>query len=179
MRTVIVYESLFGNTHEIAEAISDGVRKAQPDAEVTCVRVADATSDVAKEADLLIVGGPTHALRMTSAKTRQMGLEGEQKKAGASLHIEPGAAGPGVREWFTHLPKAAPGGRAAAFDTRLANPLAGGAAHGIARKLRRHGYVLTAKPQGFVVDGTEGPLQAGEHEKAEAWGAGLVRQASG
>ncbi|MEU9046294.1 MULTISPECIES: hypothetical protein [unclassified Kitasatospora] len=50
----------------------------------------------------------------------------------------------------------------------------GGAAFGIARRLRRHGYVLLAKPDGFVVTGTNGPLREGEHGRARAWGATLV-----
>jgi hypothetical protein len=48
---------------------------------------------------------------------------------------------------------------AAAFDTRLAFPLAGEAARPIARGLRRRGYDIIAKPVGFVVDGAQGPLR--------------------
>lgn len=180
MRAVVVYESLFGNTHQIAEAIGNGLRKAQPDADVTCVRAAEAGPEATKGADLVVVGGPTHGMRMSSQRTRQMGLEGHEKAAVAGkddVHpVEPGAEGPGVRDWFSDLPKAAKGRRAAAFDTRLGYPLAGGAARGIAHQLRRHGYTLTAKPEGFIVEGGEGPLRSGECERAEAWGAGLVPQ---
>jgi flavorubredoxin len=42
MKVVIVYESLFGNTHEIATAIGAGVGKAQPGAQVNCLPVAQA-----------------------------------------------------------------------------------------------------------------------------------------
>lgn len=177
MRAVIVYESLFGNTHRIAEAIGNGVRKAQPGADVSCVRAAEAKPEVTTGADLLVVGGPTHNRRMSSRRTRQTGLEGHQKTAVGTENahpVETGAEDPGVRDWFSGLPKAAKGGRAAAFDTRLAYPLAGGAARGIAHKLRRHGYTLTAKPEGFIVEGGEGPLRSGETERAEAWGAALV-----
>jgi flavodoxin len=34
MKITIVYESMFGNTRQVAQAISDGVREAHPDAEV-------------------------------------------------------------------------------------------------------------------------------------------------
>jgi hypothetical protein len=54
--------------------------------------------------------------------------------------------------------------------------MAGGAAHGIARRLRRHGYELVAEPESFVIEGTEGPLRAGEPDRVRAWGADLVRQ---
>jgi hypothetical protein len=54
--------------------------------------------------------------------------------------------------------------------------MAGGAAHGIARRLRRHGYELVAEPEGFIIEDTEGPLRAGESDRAKAWGADLLRK---
>jgi HSP20 family protein len=80
-----------------------------------------------------------------------------------------------VREWFDQLPKAKEGAHAAAFDTRLGSLLAGGAAHGIARRLRKHGYHLVSDPEGFVVEEAHGPLRAGEIERAKEWGAQLVQ----
>ena len=58
MKIAIVYESMFGNTHEVAEAISDGVQNVQPDADVACVPVAEAPPELIKDTDLLVVGGP-------------------------------------------------------------------------------------------------------------------------
>jgi flavodoxin len=58
MKITIVYESMFGNTHEVAEAISDGVRRAEPDADVACVPVVEAAPELIKSTDLLVVGGP-------------------------------------------------------------------------------------------------------------------------
>ena len=81
-----------------------------------------------------------------------------------------------MREWLTSLPAAQRGRRAAAFDTRLPSRLAGGAARSAARELRKHGYQLATKAEGFVVTGTEGPLRDGELDRARAWGAGLARQ---
>jgi hypothetical protein len=177
MDVVIVYESLFGNTHAIAEAIGEGVRHADHHARVRLVRAGEVESSDLVAVDLLVVGGPTHALRMTSERTRHAGLAGEEKKAeahGQHLDVEPGAEGPGLREWFQTLPRVASGHRGAAFDTRLGSHLAGGAAHGIARALRRHGYEMVAPPQGFIVEGSEGPLSKGERARAQAWGASLV-----
>jgi Flavodoxin len=179
MRILVVYESLFGNTHEVAEAIGDGIRS-RPDADVTCRPVAEAKPDDVTAADLLVVGGPTHMRGMTSGLSRKMGLRGEAQKAatdGTDFAPEPGAEGPGVRDWFDALPKAAGGSRAAAFDTRADVRLAGGAAHGIARRLRRHGYELVAEPEGFIIEDIEGPLRDGEHDRARAWGADLAQRA--
>ena len=50
--------------------------------------------------------------------------------------------------------------------------MAGGAARSVARELRKHGYQLAAKAEGFIVTGAEGPLRDGELERARNWGAG-------
>jgi flavodoxin len=179
MNVVIVYESLFGCTREVAEAIAAGVSGGDESAEVSLVRVSDATAESGRDADLLVVGGPTHMHGVSTGMSRRMGVSGERKaaeKKGEELETEPGAEGPGIRDWFGELPKAAAGRRAAAFDTRADFKLAGGAAHGIARRLRHHGYTLVAEPEGFIILDTEGPLRDGEEERARAWGAALVRE---
>lgn len=177
MEVAIVYESLFGNTRAIAEAIADGIREADPAGQVTLVRVADTKAGQISRARLLVVGGPTHMRGMTSSSTRRQGLVNEQQAArhrGRDLPPEAGAGGPGIRDWFAALPKAPPGAYAAAFDTRADLTLAGGAARKIRHQLRRRGYALVAKPAGFFIEGTEGPLRQGEREKAKAWGASLI-----
>jgi hypothetical protein len=131
---------------------------------VQLVPVAEATPDKVREVDLLVVGGPTHLLRMTSARTRGRGVQAAENPAtagSARYVLEPEAAGPGVREWLDDLPKALRGRRAAAFDTSLGHPLAGSATRSIARRLRRHGYEVVAKPKGFVVRDMQGPLRDG------------------
>jgi hypothetical protein len=185
MQVAIVFESMFGNTHEVAQAIAQGVREAVPEAQVDSLAVADAGLEEIIGADLLVVGGPTHMLGMSTSMSRSMGLRSDRTEltehpdGGAPvLTAEPGAEGPGLRTWFHDLPKAAEGRQAAAFDTRLATPMAGGAAHGIAHRLRRHGYELVAAPEGFVLDGAEGPLRAGEHDRARGWGAAIARRAA-
>ena len=79
MKITIVYESMFGNTHEVAQAIGDGVRDAEPDADVECVPVGDASPELIKSTDLLVVGGPTHIRGMTSGFSRKIGVSGEEK----------------------------------------------------------------------------------------------------
>ena len=62
MHVVVLFESLFGNTLEVAEAIADGARAADPTAEVACLRVAEADLEKVRAADLLVVGArPTFA----------------------------------------------------------------------------------------------------------------------
>ena len=129
MKVAVVYESLFGNTRLVAEAIADGIRTADPAADVR-VTGTDATklSDV-EDACLLVVGGPTHMMRMSSPRSRQQGLRAARKtKDQQSREPESGAAGPGLREWLQALPPARLGALAAAFDTRVESRLAGASA---------------------------------------------------
>jgi flavodoxin len=167
VKAVIVYESLFGNTHEIADAIAEGLREAA-DVEVTAVK--DSASESVLGAELLVVGGPTHAHGMASKFTRKGALDDATKKGKPMPDVE----GPALREWFDALGQAA-GSRAAAFDTRLPPPklIAGSAAKGIAKRLRRHGYDVIGE-ESFVVDHSEGPPREGELDRARAWGRGLV-----
>lgn len=117
---------------------------------------------------------------MTSGLSRKMGLQAEENKAAAgeeNIHEpEPGAEGPGVRDWLHRVPKAARGRRAAAFDTRVDHRMAGGAAPAIARRLGRSGYELAAEPEGFIVEDTDGPLREGELGRAREWGRRLQQR---
>jgi multimeric flavodoxin WrbA len=177
MDVAIVYESLFGNTKTVAEAIAEGVQEADPAARVDLLPVAAASDEKIIGADLLIVGGPTHIMRMSSPRSREQGVLASEKSArdkGTQVHFEPGARGPGIREFLGSLPAAKDGSRAASFDTRLTYPLAGGAAKPIGRKLRQHGYAMAGKATGFFVTGGEGPLREGERDRARAWGAALA-----
>ena len=178
MDVAVVYESMFGNTREVAEAIAAGIRESDPSARVTVARSGTAKLSDVGAACLLVVGGPTHMLRMSSPRTRQQGLVPTRKATGQSHRdAEPDAAGPGVREWLKALPPAPFGSRAAAFDTRVGSRMAGGAARSVARQLHKHGYQLAAKAEGFIVTGSEGPLRDGELDRARNWGVALVRHA--
>lgn len=177
MHVVIAYESVYGNTHEIAEAIGEGVRDAVPQARVSCVPVGDAGTDMIRSADLLVVGGPTHMHGMSTALSRRMGISAEQKKIPEQRHeIDPAAGGPGVRDWLRGLRTGSGALRAATFDTRADSRMAGGAAPSIARALRRHGYDIVTEPQGFFIVDSEGPLREGERDRARSWGAALMHQ---
>jgi len=176
MQALIVYESMYGNTRAIAEAIAEGVHEAEPDADVSCVPVSTAGPELTRTADLLVVGGPTHMHGMSSGVSRRLAQASAAKQHGgeASHGLDEGAEGPGLRSWFHHLPQSEPGTYAAAFDTRADIRMSGGAADGIARRLAHHHYDLVVEPEGFVVDDAEGPLRAGELDRARAWGAQLV-----
>jgi hypothetical protein len=80
IKLTTVYESMFGNTHKVAQAISDGVREAHPHADVECVAVGRASPELIKSTDPLIVGGPTHIRHMTTDFSRKRQAAGKVRK---------------------------------------------------------------------------------------------------
>ena len=173
MRALIVYESIYGNTHVVANHIGAGLRR---EFEVDVVSVDGATADRVAAADLLVVGGPTHVHSLSSTRSRQAGRDAAHKP-GKEIDLDPDAEGEGLRDWFRDLPATAPRA-AAAFDTRVDGPalLTGRASRSIARRLGGLGYRLAADPESFVVD-KENHLLAGEADRAEAWASSLTSYA--
>jgi hypothetical protein len=174
MRAVIVYESMFGSTRAIAEAIAEGLSPS----EVRVVRAADADAAVLDGVDLLVVGGPTHALSMSRPGTRK-NAPGYVRKPGSELVLEPGAdTAAGVREWLSSLEHL--NATAAAFDTRIKAPaaLTGRASKAIARKLSSLGLLVVVPPESFLVD-KKGHLLAGEPDRARAWAERLATISAG
>jgi hypothetical protein len=169
MRAMVIYESMYGNTHAIADAIGRGLATGN---EVTVVPVAETTPELLGEADLVVAGGPTHVHGMSGARSRQAAVEAAHKD-GSELTLEPHAQGPGLRDWFGTVGRIC--GCGAAFDTRMAGPavLTGRASKAIAKLLDRHGLTEIAPAQSFLVT-KENQLQPGEEDRAEQWGRELA-----
>ena len=66
--------------------------------------------------------------------------------------------------------------KAAAFDTKFKNPIAGNASKRISKSLKEAGAEIVAKPQSFFVKGSKGPLTDGEIEKAAKWAASITNR---
>ncbi len=169
MRAVVVYESMYGNTHQVADAIGAGLRTSF---DVSVVPVAEVSPAVLADADLVVVGGPTHAHGMSRASTRKAAVDAAKKPAGG-LKVEPHARGPGLRDWFGSLGHYSL--KAAAFDTRVHGPaaLTGRASKGVTRLLRAHGFDVVAKPESFLVTRRD-RLEPQETTRARDWGAKLA-----
>jgi len=172
MRALVVYESMYGNTHVVAGNIAEGLRGTY---EVTLVPVASATADLIAGADLLVVGAPTHMHGLSTASSRQTARKAAAKP-GSALTLDPDAADLALRDWLGDL--ADGHAQAAAFDTRLAGVpmLTGRASRGISRLLKRHGYRLIAPPESFVVTKLN-TLADGESSRARRWGEALAAAA--
>ncbi len=174
MRVLVVYESMYGNTHAIAADIAAGLRETH---EVIIVPVAMATADLVAGADLLVVGGPTHMHGLSTAVSRQAARKAVAKPE-SGLTLDPDAGGPALRDWLSGLAAAFDTRLAAAFDTRLAGApvLTGRASRGIGRVLNRHGYRLIASPESFLVTKLN-TLVDGESSRARRWGETLAASA--
>jgi hypothetical protein len=168
-RALIIYESMYGNTEQIARAIGDGLAETMA---VDVVEVGAAPTRLPPDVSLIVVGGPTHAFGMSRPATRVDAA----KQAQTPLV----SAGLGVREWLDLLEPAAPLPTAAAYDTHVDHPKllrhVGSAAAAIAKHLDKLGLELVAEPEHFWVSGTLGPLAAGELQRAREFGQSLAER---
>jgi hypothetical protein len=171
MRALVIYESMFGNTRDIARAIGEGIGADLP---VDLLDAADAPVDLPADVALVVVGGPTHAHGMSKPESRA----DSARRAGDRLV----SRGIGIREWLDALRPVTTPIAAAAFDTRIKGPglLWGSAAKPAAKRLDELGFRLVESPEDFLVGGPTGPLfdrlEPGELDRARAWGAALARQ---
>jgi hypothetical protein len=173
MRAVVVYESMFGNTHAVADAIGKGLGQGLESADnVVVVPVVGAGRERLGDADLLVVGGPTHFHGMSRSRTRKWAGATAQKPKN-DLVLDRDAQGPGVSDWLTSLGHGHT--KVAAFDTRFKGPavLRGRASKLISRKLRRHGFEEVATPESFFVT-LQNQLEPGEEARAQEWGNRLA-----
>ena len=170
MRALLVYESMFGSTSEVARAVAAGLADEGLEVEVDEVRAAPAAADA--EFDLLVVGAPTHAFSLSRPATRK-----DAVRQGA----DPDVAGTGLREWIAALGPREEARRrpAAAFDTRVTKVrnLPKAASTRAAHLLSRHGYRLVTRPAPYLVRDVQGPLLDGETDRARAWGREVARAA--
>jgi flavodoxin len=175
MQAVVIYESMFGNTRAIAFAIGTGLAEYF---DVTVIAVGQAYPTSYNQADLIVVGGPTHVRGMSRPSTRQ-GAAKQAAESSGGLTLEPGALGEGLREWFSSRVTSRGHALAAAFDTRIRGPavVTGRASKGISGALRCQDYELIAKPESFLVTKAN-ELLPGEQNRARAWAASLAETLS-
>src|SRR5687768_12372675 len=149
-RALVVFESLFGDARTIAQAIASGL---SPHLPVDVVAAAEAPAEVGPDVQLLVVGGPNHALSMPRQSTR----EGAVKQYGAEI----ADTGRGLHEWLDEVRLPA-GTRAAAFDTRSDHPKLlvklDHASRTEEKLLKRLGATLAAPAEHFHVTDAKGPL---------------------
>jgi len=141
MKTFVVYDSLYGNTEKIAQAIGSVIS-----GDVNVISVKEARASLLSLSDKLIIGSPTQGGRPTTP----------------------------IKAFIDAIPpEIAKSIKVAAFDTRIPGrfiKIFKYAADKIAQSLQAKGANLIIPPEGFLVEGTKGPLSEGEYERAKDWG---------
>jgi hypothetical protein len=170
MRALVVYESMFGNTKEIAEAVAAGLADRM---DTEAVEVGAAPTALSDDLDLLVVGGPTHTFGMSRPATRRDAARQLAARANESGGVSTAQDGIGMREWLASVDfgRAAP--VVAVFDTRMRSAFSGSAAVKAERLLRRRGMRVVAR-RSFFVTGGQGPLRDGERDQARWWAADVA-----
>lgn len=160
MHAVVIFESLWGNTEQLAREIAAGIGDG-----VDVMDAASAPNTLDSDVDLLVMGGPTHAFSMSSASTRAAARQQGAVRIPAR----------GIREWIEAQGSPGRAVPVATFDTRVVSPrLPGSAAKKSLKRLVALGFRPLAKAETFGVHGYSGPVADGELERARAWGAELV-----
>jgi len=168
VKALVVYDSKFGNTEKVAQAIGAAIGPAigaalAPQMGVAVVNVADARPEQLVGVDLLLVGSPTWGSRPTPAITRW--LKGLPSR---------GLKGVQVAGFDTR-------GDMSQVDSRFVTALVGilgFAAKPISARLEKKGGTVAVQPEGFIVLDREGPLKEGELERAAAWARQIVTTSS-
>ena len=149
MEALVIYDSQFGNTEQIARTIAASLGE--------CVKTKVMSAEEAMQQELsgfglLIVGGPT---QMHHARPALMNILNQ----------------------LTH--SSLNGVQAATFDTRMHAPklFSGSAADIATKQLKQAGCRIIAPPESFFVGGSEGPLAEGEIERASKWAHELIETA--
>jgi flavodoxin len=160
MKTLVIYDSAFGNTEMVAQAMGEALAS---QTEVQVLRVTDVRLYQLKGVDLLIVGSPVQ--RFQALPTIKTFLDSIPAQGLSGVKV-------------------------AAFDTRILMEdvessfarailgffvrIFGYAAEPIVDKLAKKGGQATVPPAGFLVEDTEGPLKPGELERAAEWAKAVL-----
>ncbi|MCU0521373.1 MAG: nitric oxide synthase [Anaerolineae bacterium] len=152
MKALVVYDSVFGNTEEIAQVMGQALG-------AEAVRVGAVTTEHLTGVELLVVGSPTRAFRATPAtmawiKALPANALSGVKVAGFDTRISPEDTGSAILKTMVKL--------------------FGYAAKPILGALTKKGGQMSAPDEGFIVKASEGPLKDGELERAAAWAAKLA-----
>lgn len=141
MNALIIYDSWFGNTRNVAQALARTLHECVP---LRLVPVREVDVNELQGVRLLVIGSPTQQYRPTPALQALL----EQISHGMLQGVIAGA-----------------------FDTRyrISCWSSGSAAWSIARFLQDTGAVLALPPESFFVSEVEGPLEEGEIERATHW----------
>ena len=146
MKALVVYDTVYGNTRQIAEAIAKGIG-----ADTEIVRAGQVGQVDLSNIDLLVVGSPTLGGRASEPmQTFIAGLSADSVRGKRFATFDTRYSGRFVK-------------------------LFGFAAIRLAESLVAKGGVQAAPPEAFIVTGKQGPLKEGELERAASWARELTK----
>jgi len=150
---LVIYDSVFGNTAKVAEAIGEALGGA-PVRKVTEISPEDL-----EDLKILFVGSPTRIFNPTSATMTFL------------KNLRPNTLN-GVRAaaFDTRIPEDQADSRVFRFMVKLF----GYADKKITKALTRAGAVLALENAGFGIIGFEGPLAEGELDRAKTWASEIL-----
>jgi flavodoxin I len=146
MKALIVYDSLYGNTQEAAQAIADSLRN--NGVSTACVQIGHFTDNALLNCDMLILGSPTHYWN----PTKQMN---DFLKQLSRLRLN-------IRY-------------ASCFCTKLNNSMSGSAASKMGISLRKLRFTMVIKPLDLFVKSVKGPLQQGELQTSQRYAEAIAK----
>ena len=152
MKTLVVYDSVFGNTAKVAAQIAQAL-----DSEA--VQLDKVNESLLVDVELLVVGSPTRAFKPTPNMIAWIqGLTSNQLWQAK------------VATFDTRI------------DTRKTKnimlrfvDIMGYAAPWLEKNLAAKGLAIAKPGEGFYVEASEGPLKTGELERAAAWATSLLK----
>lgn len=147
MKTLVLFDSYFGNTQKVAEAVARtlggealSVKEFQPAA--------------LNGVELLVVGSPTRGFRPSEGMTAFFKSLPEDALKGVKVAV-----------FDTRVDVKTLNNKFLSFMVKLF----GYADKPMAKALTKAGGELCGAPEGFIVEDREGPLRKGELERAAAW----------
>lgn len=155
MKSLVAYDSAYGNTAKIAETISVSL---EDYGQSVCKQVGDIAENDLVSLDLLIVGSPTQGGKPTKPTAQFIDalsaeLLSHSKVAVFDTRFEASKQKTGLRMLMRTI---------------------GYAATKMASKIEKRGGAIISEPTGFFVTEKEGPLKEGELERASAWAVKLA-----
>ena len=147
MKTLVIYDSVFGNTEKVAQSVAAALQ-------TTALPVSQVTAEQVREQDVLVVGSPTRGFRPTEGISKF--IEALPKNHLANVR---------VAAFDTRIVLETINSKALRFLVDKG----GYAASTIAKMLQNKGGKLVLAPEGFFVTGEQGPLKDGELQRATEW----------
>jgi len=146
MKNLVIYDSQFGNTEKIAQAIAESIS-------AQAIKVTNINNSNLDNLNILLIGSPTQGGRATAALQSFL----EQIPAGKLEGVKVAAFDTRLSETEVN------------FALRLLIKTIGYAAPKIAKILVGKGGKEMVPSEGFIVKGKLGPLADGEIERSKEW----------